>query len=162
LGIYFFCVSKLSIYLFNIEGKIGQLTVIRTSSFINQAINHLRDALYDGVYRFSSELVTFGFKNDLWSSFNVKNILLSMCDVKVFLTFTFVVKILQVTRGCWWRWFTIDVPPSSLNLVLLWQLVYLFCSSIVIHTVIVTVGTFEPQWKREVWRFKIWFNPPFL
>jgi hypothetical protein len=26
--------------------------------------------------------------------------LLSMCDVKVFLTFTFVVKILQVTRGC--------------------------------------------------------------
>ena len=84
----------------NIEGKIGQLTVIRTSSFINQAINHLRDALYDGVYRFSSELVTFGFKNDLWSSFNVKNILLSMCDVKVFLTFTFVVKILQVTRGC--------------------------------------------------------------
>jgi hypothetical protein len=75
LGIYFFCVSKLSIYLFNIEGKIGQLTVIRTSSFINQAINHLRDALYDGVYRFSSELVTFGFKNDLWSSFNVKNIL---------------------------------------------------------------------------------------
>ena len=38
-----------------------------------------------------------------------------MCDVKVFLTFTFVVKILQVTLG----WFTIDVPPSSLNLVLL-------------------------------------------
>ena len=27
-------------------------------------------------------------------------IFLSMCDVKVFLTFTFVVKILQVTRGC--------------------------------------------------------------
>jgi hypothetical protein len=27
----------------------------------------------------------------------------------LFLTFTFVVKILQVTRGCWWRWFTIDV-----------------------------------------------------
>ena len=59
-------------------------------------------------------------------------------------TCTFVVKILQVTRGCWWRWFTIDVPPSSLNLVLLWQLVYLFCSSIVINTVIVTAGTFEP------------------
>ena len=31
---------------------------------------------------------------------NVKTICLSMCDVKVFLTFTFVVKILQVTRGC--------------------------------------------------------------
>jgi hypothetical protein len=45
---------------------------------------------------------------------------LSMCDVKVFLTFT------------------------SLNLVLLWQLFYLFCSSIVINTVIVTSGTFEP------------------
>ena len=43
----------------------------------------------------------------------------SHCDVKGFLTFTFVVKILQVTRGCCWRWFTIDVPPSSLNLVLL-------------------------------------------
>ena len=69
---------------------------------------------------------------------------LSMCDLKVFLTFTFVVKILQVTLGCWWRWFTIDVPPSSLNLVLLWQLFYLFCSSIVINTVIVTAGTFEP------------------
>jgi hypothetical protein len=54
-------------------------------------------------------------------------------DLKVFLTFTFVVKILQVTRGCWWRWFTIDVPPSSLNLVLLWQLFYLFCSSVVIN-----------------------------
>jgi hypothetical protein len=63
-------------------------------------------------------------------------ICLLMCDVKVFLTFTFVVKILQVTQGCWWWWFTIDVPPSSLNLVLLWQLFYLFCSSIVIHTVI--------------------------
>ena len=28
---------------------------------------------------------------------NVKNIFLSMCDVKVFLTFTFAVKLLQVT-----------------------------------------------------------------
>ena len=45
IEIYFFCVSKLSIDLFfklpvnrylaiNIEGKIGQATVIRTSSFI--------------------------------------------------------------------------------------------------------------------------------
>jgi len=40
--------------------------------------------------------------------------------------------------------FTIDVPPSSLNLVLRWLLFYLFCSSIVINTAIVTVGTFEP------------------
>jgi hypothetical protein len=47
IEIYFFCVSKLSIDLFfklpvnrylaiNIEGKIGQLTVRRTSSFINK------------------------------------------------------------------------------------------------------------------------------
>ena len=69
---------------------------------------------------------------------NVKTIFLSMCDVKMFLTFT------------------------SLSLVLLWQLFYLLCSSIVINTVIVTVGNFEPYWKGEVWRFKIWFNPPFL
>ena len=51
---------------------------------------------------------------------NVNNIFLSMCDVKVSLTFT------------------------SLNLVLLWQLFYLFCSCIVINTVIVTAGTFKP------------------
>jgi hypothetical protein len=48
---------------------------------------------------------------------NVKNIFLSMCDIKMFLTFT------------------------SLSLVLLWQLFYLFCSSIVINTVIVTAET---------------------
>jgi hypothetical protein len=85
-----------------------------------------------------------------------------MCDVKVFLTFTFVVKILQKTRGCWWRWFTIDVPPSSLDLVLRWLLFYLFWSSIVINAAIVTAGTFEPSWKRAVWRRQIWFNPPFV
>jgi hypothetical protein len=51
---------------------------------------------------------------------NVKNILLSMCDVRLFLTF------------------------ASLGLVLLLQLFYLFCSRIVINTVIVTAGTFEP------------------
>jgi hypothetical protein len=62
---------------------------------------------------------------------------LSMCDVKVSLRFT------------------------SLSLVLLWQLFYLFCTSIVMNTVIVTAGDFE-SWKREVWHFKIWFNPPFL
>jgi hypothetical protein len=50
---------------------------------------------------------------------NVKIFFLSMCDVKMFLTFI------------------------SLSLVLLWQLFYLFCSSIVINTVIVTAGTFE-------------------
>ena len=51
---------------------------------------------------------------------NVKNIFLSMRDVKVSLTFT------------------------SLNLVLFWQLFYLFCSSIIINTVIGTAGNFEP------------------
>jgi hypothetical protein len=63
---------------------------------------------------------------------------LSMCEVKVFLTFT------------------------SPSLALIWQLFYLFCSSIIVNTVIVTAGNFEPYWKGEVWRFKIWFNPPFL
>ena len=33
---------------------------------------------------------------------------------------------------------------TSLSLVLLWQPFYLFCSSIVINTVIVTAGNFEP------------------
>jgi hypothetical protein len=46
-----------------------------------------------------------------------------MRDVKMFLTFT------------------------SLSLVLLWQLFYLFCSSIVINTVIVTAGNFEPVFR---------------
>ena len=31
-----------------------------------------------------------------------------------------------------------------------------------LNTVTVTTGTFEPYWEREVWRLKIWFNPPFL
>ena len=51
---------------------------------------------------------------------------------------------------CWWRWFTIDVPPSSLNLVLRWLLFYLFCSSIVTNTVIVTA---EPLNRIESGRF---------
>ena len=51
---------------------------------------------------------------------NVKSMFLLMCDVKLFLTF------------------------ASLGLVLLWQLFYLFCSIIVINTVIVIAGTFEP------------------
>ena len=49
-----------------------------------------------------------------------KIFLLSMCDVHVSLTFT------------------------SLSLVPLLQLLYLFCSIIVINTVIVTAGNFEP------------------
>jgi hypothetical protein len=57
---------------------------------------------------------------------NVKNICLSMCDVKLLLTF------------------------ASLGLVLLWQLFYLFCSSIVIKTAIVTA---EPLSRNESGRF---------
>jgi hypothetical protein len=92
---------------------------------------------------------------------NVKHILLLMCDIKVFLTFTFVVKILQVTWGCWWRWFTIDVPPFSLNLILLWQLLsilfhycYTYCYS--------DSRNLWAVMKAGGWRFKIWSNPPFL
>ena len=95
----------------------------------------------------------------------MSKICLSICDVKVFLTFTFVVKILQVTRGCWRRWFTIDVPPSSLNLVLRWLLLYLFCSSVVVNTVIMYIWQPEPLNRNESGRFgaiEIWFNPPFL
>jgi hypothetical protein len=51
---------------------------------------------------------------------NVKDIFLSICDVKLFLTF------------------------ASLGLALLWQLFYLFSSSIIINTVIVIAGTFQP------------------
>ena len=47
---------------------------------------------------------------------NVKNICLSMCDVKV----------------------------SDIYFTEFWQLFYLFCYCIVIYTVIVTAGTFEP------------------
>jgi hypothetical protein len=59
---------------------------------------------------------------------NVKNIFLSICNVKVFLTFTFVVKILQVTRGCWWRWFTIDEFGTALTTIL-FQYCFKYCYS---------------------------------
>ena len=35
-------------------------------------------------------------------------------------------------------------PTPVWHLALIWQLFYLFCSSIVVHTVIVTAGNFEP------------------
>ena len=40
------------------------------------------------------------YKDNKISQQKCQKYFLSMCDVKVFLTFTFVVKILQVTRGC--------------------------------------------------------------
>jgi hypothetical protein len=68
---------------------------------------------------------------------NVKNIFLSMCDVKVSLTFT------------------------SLNLVLLWQLFCLFCSSIVINTVIVTAGR-HFCWLPYLYTFSLYENASFI
>ena len=59
----------------------------------------------------------FMFSKLKWEVF-VLLILVELFTITLFLTFTFVVKILRVTRGCWWRWFTIDVLPFSLNLVL--------------------------------------------
>jgi hypothetical protein len=47
---------------------------------------------------------------------NVKNIFLSMCDVKMFLTFTFVVKILQVTQTS----FIIVSAETEYNLTTSW------------------------------------------
>jgi hypothetical protein len=42
-----------------------------------------------------------------------------------------------------WRKGVIDIYFTEFGTAL-WQLFYLFCSSIVINTVIVTAGTFEP------------------
>ena len=39
-------------------------------------------------------------------------------------------------------------------LPILFQYCYKYCYS--------DSRTFEPYWKREVWRLKFWFNPPFL
>ena len=60
---------------------------------------------------------------------SLKKFFLSMCDVKLFLTFTFVVKILHWVVGD-----TIDVPPSSLTalttiLPILFQYCYKYCYS---------------------------------
>ena len=72
------------------------------------------------IYSVSAEKIIVKMYKDKEVNKIVKYIFLSMCDVKVSLTFT------------------------SLSLVLFWQLFYLFCSSIVINTVIVTAGNFEP------------------
>ena len=63
----------------------------------------------------------------------------------MFLSFTVVIKILQkgliVIDGDGSR-DILDTLLTEFNTV--WLLFYLFCSSIVIHAVIVTTGTFEP------------------
>jgi hypothetical protein len=90
------------------------------------------------------------------SEVNVKNILTSHIDKKIFLTFLFLTTYLYtfslyanpsfiifsaeteyISTRSWYR-------NINFSLVLLWQLFYLFCSSIVINTVIVTAGNFEP------------------
>jgi hypothetical protein len=75
----------------------------------------------------------------LWTCIKIRKST-KMCDVKVFLTFT------------------------SLNLVLLWQLFCLFCSSIVINTVIVTAGTFEPHfcWLPYLYTCSLYENASFI
>jgi len=63
---------------------------------------------------------------------NFKNIFLSMCDVKVFLIFTFVVKILQVTDGYWWRCSTLLTEFSTALITvlpILFQYCYKYCYS---------------------------------
>jgi hypothetical protein len=73
------------------------------------------------IYSVSAEkIINDGFSySDKVSTKMSQLFFLSMCYVKVSLTFT------------------------SLSLVLLWQLFYLFCSSTVINTVIVTAGNYE-------------------
>ena len=58
-----------------------------------------------------------------------------------------------------WRKNIFDIYVTEYGTALTTILPILF---LYLNTVIVTGGTFEPQWEREVWRLKIWFNPPFL
>jgi hypothetical protein len=58
-----------------------------------------------------------------------------------------------------WRKSIFDIYVTEYGTALTTILPILF---LYLNTVIVTAGTFEPYWEREVWHFKIWFNPPFL
>ena len=60
-----------------------------------------------------------------------------------FLLFSFIWFISFCVRPLWilYAW------TSSLVTSLIWQLFYLLCSSIVVNTVMVTAGNFEPSWK---------------
>ena len=122
--------------------KYIEASIIRTSYFWHKIIlYHVSRNIYVCNYYYIQKLLyctvqTFHLLHILedyellrqcdifWFSFYSyelsRECLLSMCDVKLFLTF------------------------DSLGLVLLWQLFYLCCSSIVINTVIVTAETFEP------------------
>jgi hypothetical protein len=56
-------------------------------------------------------------------------------------------------------WRKIFLTFASLGLVLLWQLFYLFCSSIVINTVIVTAGTFGiPRTNKNAFKTLGWIR----
>jgi hypothetical protein len=61
-------------------------------------------------------------------------------------------------RGHWHKTLWPTCPDISVIQTHIHVLVLHLCSSIVVNTVIVTAGNFEPYWKGEVWRFKIWFN----
>ena len=58
-----------------------------------------------------------------------------------------------------WRKNIFDIYVTEYGTALTTILPILF---LYLNTVTVTTGTFEPWWEREVWRLKIWFNPPFL
>ena len=68
-------------------------------------------------------------------------------------------KIVSVSAVLYPRWpplLKIEISSNGQNCSIL-PILFLY-----LNTVTVTTGTFEPQWEREVWRLKIWFNPPFL
>ena len=58
-----------------------------------------------------------------------------------------------------WRKSVFDIYFTEYGTALMTVLTILF---LYLNAVIVTAGTFEPSWEREVWRLKILFNPQFL
>jgi hypothetical protein len=64
-----------------------------------------------------------------------------------FLLFSFIWFISFCVRPLWISSNILYAWTSSLVTSLIWQLFYLLCSSIVVNTVIVTAGNFEPSWK---------------
>jgi hypothetical protein len=58
-----------------------------------------------------------------------------------------------------WRKNIFDIYVTEYGAALMAVLPILF---LYLDTVAVTAGAFEPWWEREVWRLRVWFNPPFL
>jgi hypothetical protein len=71
-----------------------------------------------------------------------------------FLLFSFIWFISFCVRPLWISSNILYTWTSSLVTSLIWQLFYLLCSSIVVNTVIVTAGNFEPSWKGGVGALK--------